>query len=169
MSEKGCIIVANSLQLIYHCGHSLTEKQVLLMHHAPEILKKEGHKLTPQRLLIWHILAEGNHLTADQIHKRVKGQFLGVDLATVYRTLELLVRLGLVQESSFTFGPSRYEATEDVGHNHIICRKCGKVEHFDGCSLHDTAALICESKGFDVGSTEVNMSAICNKCIIGDK
>lgn len=134
------------------------------MHHAPEILKKEGHKLTPQRLLIWHILAEGKHLTAEQIHKRVKSQFPGVDLATVYRTLELLVRLGLVQESSFSFGPSRYEATENVGHNHIICRICGRVEHFDGSKLKEVASSVCELKGFDIESVEANISSVCNDC-----
>jgi Fur family ferric uptake transcriptional regulator len=135
------------------------------MHHAPQVLKQQGHKLTPQRLLIWHILAEGKHLTAEQIHKRVKSEFPGVDLATVYRTLELLVRLGLVQETQVTFGPSRYEATEEIGHNHIICRKCGKVEHFDGLKLQEAASNVCEFKDFDIGSVEVNLSSICNDCL----
>lgn len=135
------------------------------MHHAPEVLKKEGHKLTPQRLLIWHILAEGKHLTAEQIHKQVKSQFPGVDLATVYRTLELLVRLGLVQETSVSFGPSRFEATEEIGHSHIICRHCGRVEHFNASQLLKAAATICQEKGFDFAKTEINLASVCQNCL----
>lgn len=135
------------------------------MHHAPEVLKKQGHKLTPQRLLIWHILAKGKHYSAAQIHNRVKKEFPGVDLATVYRTLELMVKLDLIQESKFPSGPSRYEATDKIGHNHIICRKCDKVEHFEGKKLHNAISEICEKKKFDNKSTEINLSSICKTCL----
>jgi len=135
------------------------------MHHAPEILKKEGHKLTPQRLLIWHILSEGKHLTANEIHKKVKKKFEGVDLATVYRTLELLVRVGSVQESTFPIGPTRYEATEHLGHNHVICRVCGRVEHFEEGNTQKSIGRICTAKGFDGQSTEIKVLSSCQKCL----
>jgi len=135
------------------------------MHHAPEVLKKEGHKLTPQRLLIWHILIEGKHLTANEIHNKVKKKFKGVDLATVYRTLELLVRVGSVQESTFPIGPTRYEATEHVGHNHVICRVCGRVEHFEGDSVDKNIGKICAAKDYDAENTEIKLLSTCKACI----
>lgn len=138
------------------------------MHHAPEKLKEEGHKLTPQRLLIWHILSEGTHCTANQIHKKAKEQFPGVDLATVYRTLELLVKRGLVQENKFPDSPVQFEVTESIGHKHIVCRKCGKVEHFKSESLLNAISEVCKSHGFNSNSTEINLSSICNNCLEKD-
>ncbi len=134
------------------------------MHHAPDILKKEGHKLTPQRLLIWHILEEGKHYTANEIHEKVQNKFPGIDLATVYRTLELLTRLNFVQESSFASGPARYEATDQIGHTHVACRECKRIEHFEEEKLLTMIKEVCEKKNFDGENIEINISATCKSC-----
>ncbi len=139
------------------------------MHHAPEVLKKEGHKLTPQRLMIWHILQAGRHLSAEDIHQEIEKKFPGIDLTTVYRTLELLVRLELVQESRFPVGPHQYEATDKLGHSHIICRKCGRVHHFDVADLLAAANRICENQDFSCADVELNISSVCNDCLKKDR
>jgi len=135
------------------------------MHHAPEVLKKEGHKLTPQRLLIWKILEEGKHYTASQIHEKVEKKFPGVDLVTVYRTLELLTEHNFVQESKFPTGPARYEITDQIGHNHIVCRNCNKIEHFEDERLLELVNEITNSKGFDTKATKISISSICKDCL----
>ncbi|KKK53237.1 hypothetical protein LCGC14_3096810 [marine sediment metagenome] len=134
------------------------------MHHAPDILKKEGHKLTPQRLLIWHILEDGKHYTANEIHEKVQNKFPGIDLATVYRTLELLTRLNFVQESSFASGPARYEVTDQIGHTHVACRECKRIEHFEGEEVLAMIKEVCNKKNFDAENIEINISATCKSC-----
>lgn len=134
------------------------------MHHAPEVLKKEGHKLTPQRLLIWSILEEGKHFTANEIHEKVKKKFPGVDLVTVYRTLELLTKNSFIQESTFSSGPARYEITNQIGHIHIVCGKCKKIEHFEDEKLHELVKGISNKKGFDTKASKISISSICKDC-----
>lgn len=135
------------------------------MHHAPEILKKEGHKLTPQRLLIWNILEEGKHYTANQIHQKLQKKFPGVDLATVYRTLELLTSHDFIQESSFASGPARYEITEHIGHTHIVCSQCKRIEHFEEDKLLKMIKEVCKNKNFDAANIEITISATCKSCL----
>lgn len=135
------------------------------MHHAPDILKKQGHKLTPQRLLIWRIFEDGKHYTANQIHKKVQKEFPGVDLATVYRTLELLSKHNFVQENTLSSGPAQYEITNNIDHNHIVCTKCEKIEHFEDENLLKHVNEINKSKNFDTKSTRISVSSICSDCL----
>lgn len=115
--------------------------------------------------MIWHILQQGKHLSAEDIHQKIAKKIPGIDLTTVYRTLELLVSLGLVQESCFSVGPHQFEATDKLGHSHIICRECGRVRHFDAARLLAAANFICENQDFSCREVELNISSICNDCL----
>ncbi len=137
----------------------------LYVHHAPEILKKEGHKLTPQRLLVWRVLEEGKHYTANQIHEKIIKKLPGVDLVTVYRTLELLSKHNFVQESTFDSGPAHYEITENIGHTHVVCRQCKRIEHFEEEKLLTMLKEVCKKKNFDTENIDINISATCKSCL----
>jgi Fur family ferric uptake transcriptional regulator len=101
-----------------------------MTHHATQTLQDLGYRLTPQRTLVWDVLRLGaSHMSAEAVCLKVQEQFPHVNISTVYRTLELLVGLGLVRETRL--GPARrfFEVEEEVPHHHLVCEACGRVTH----------------------------------------
>lgn len=135
------------------------------MHHAPDILKETGHKLTPQRLAIWHLLAGGGHFSADDIFNRLADNIPGIDRSTIYRTLELLAELELVQETKMSNNLSRYEATDKIGHHHMICENCREIYHFEDGALSDQLNAIASKASFKNAHFEVCIKGICINCL----
>ena len=96
-------------------------------------LKEKGLKVTHQRLLILSVLEQnsGRHMTAEDIYELVAEDYPEIGLATVYRTLQLLWDMQLVDRISLDDGCVRYEIghlLEDEtkhNHHHLICRSCG--------------------------------------------
>ena len=82
-----------------------------------EMLKEKGLKVTSQRLLVLEMMAEhpGEHLTAEQIYDLVRVQYPEIGLATIYRTVQVLVELHLIDKVSFDDGFARYELGEFDG------------------------------------------------------
>ena len=108
-------------------------------------LKEKGLKVTHQRLLILSVLEQnsGSHMAAEDIYELVTEKHPEIGLATVYRTLQLLWDMQLVDRINLDDGCVRYEIghllTDETKHNHhhLICRKCGKVIPFDADLLDE--------------------------------
>jgi len=100
------------------------------LNHFKEALRRSGIKLTHQRLEIFHEVAKsGDHPDAETIFQGVRRRVPSVSLDTVYRTLWLLLDLGLVH----TLGPPREKMRFDANlnpHHHFICMKCGMTRDF---------------------------------------
>ncbi len=127
-----------------------------------ERLRKElGVKLTPQRLAIIEFL-DGNksHPSAEDIYKALKPKFPSMSFTTVYNTLELLQKKGLlrvlvIQENKLRFDP-------DVSpHHHFICKKCGKI--IDIKRSYDFP-LPEEIKDCEILDVQVNFIGYCQEC-----
>lgn len=102
-----------------------------------DLLKEKGFKMTRQRLVVLEVLAENpeQHLTAEEIYERVKVENPDIGLATVYRTVQLLLELELIDRINLDDGFIRYEigSIEEKEHHryhHLICMRCGKVSAF---------------------------------------
>lgn len=96
----------------------------------------ESHNLkhTVQRDLILEVFLDGKgHITAEDVHQRVRTKSSTIGYTTVYRTLKLLVEAGIAQERHFGDGVARYEV-EHEHHDHLVCLSCGKVIEFE-CSM----------------------------------
>ena len=109
----------------------------MLREDFERILKEHGLKKTKQRVLVLEALAScgDEHLTAEEIYEIVKAEFPEIGLATVYRTIQLLSGLGLVESIQLGDGYVRYEigkigGTEAHHHHHLICLDCGKIISF---------------------------------------
>ena len=101
--------------------------------HDSPALQTLGYRLTPQRQLVWDALRRsGSHVTAEDIHAEIQRTIPGFNIASVYRTLELLERIGLVRTSYLGDGPRTYElAQHDAhGHHHLVCESCHTTIHF---------------------------------------
>jgi Fur family transcriptional regulator, ferric uptake regulator len=88
-------------------------------------LRARGYRLTPQRQLVLEAVATLGHATPDEIATTVRETARGVNISTVYRTLELLEDLGLVTHTHLGHGPPTYHAATDDDHVHLVCRVCG--------------------------------------------
>ena len=130
------------------------------------VLKTKGYKLTPQRKVILDILHHtGVHLTADDIYLKVKERIPGVNRSTVYRTLDLLARLGLVCRVHAGDSSRSYLLRRPEGHHHhLICSGCGKVVSLVGCNLAPMLARVSRQTGFEIEYHLVELVGRCRDC-----
>ena len=113
---------------------------------------------------------EDKHLTAEEIYEIVKADFPEIGLATVYRTIQLLVGLDLVESIQLGDGYVRYEIGKFQGeethhHHHLICLECGKIISFRDDLLDELEARIMESASFQVINHEVKLYGYCKECL----
>lgn len=129
-------------------------------------LKKEGLKWTPEREKIYQeALALEGHFEAEELayHLRKKGS--RVSKATVYRTLPLLVKAGLIKEVIHGEKHHHYEHNhEESQHDHLICLKCGKILEFEDNSLREIEGKICEKHQFRPQKIVIEIFGYCKKC-----
>ena len=139
-----------------------------------EMLKEKGLKVTNQRLLVLRVLAEhgDEHMTAEDIFELVKEDYPEIGLATIYRTVQLLLDMQLVDRIMLDDGCVRYEIgdflDEQEGHrhhhHHLICTECGSVSAFRDDLLEDLEAYIEKETGFQVTDHELKFYGVCKKC-----
>ncbi|MGH3660157.1 MAG: Fur family transcriptional regulator, partial [Micromonosporaceae bacterium] len=90
-------------------------------------LRARGYRLTPQRQLVLEAVDKLEHSTPDHILAEVRRTAGGVNISTVYRTLELLEELGLVSHAHLGHGAPTYHFGGSADHFHAVCRDCGAV------------------------------------------
>lgn len=139
------------------------------MHHfvrsSNELLRKRGYRLTPQRHMILSVIQEEDgHLNIDQIAERVRARNPYVSLSTIYRTLELLRKLGLVRESHLAGGQPLYEAVAGQAHHHLVCRECGMTIHLDDALLGNLHEQLQEQYGFYDLNLDLVAAGYCKHC-----
>lgn len=144
--------------------------QTFTMDDLRARLSERQHKMTPQRQIVLQIFLDhpGEHLSAEDVHDILRTEKVEIGLATVYRTLELLSDLGILQKMEFGDGCSRYEVNDTDPtrhhHHHLICTKCGKVEEFDEDLLETLEADIERKTGFRTLDHQVKFFGICKEC-----
>lgn len=138
-----------------------------------ELLKKNGLKVTTQRITILEVLQSkpDRHLTAEEIYDCVKEKYPDIGLATIYRTIQVLSDLKLIEKLNLDDGYIRYEIGKANGqdntahrHHHLICLGCGSVLSFEDDLLETLEARIKESMDFDVINHEVKLFGYCSQC-----
>jgi len=122
--------------------------------------------VTQQREAIAGVLFESTgHLSADDIAARLEERGEHVGKATVYRTLNLLVDVGLATEHDFDEGFKRYEARIGASqHDHLICTSCGKVTEFHRDALDELQRDVAEEWGFQPLTRQVKIYGLCAEC-----
>lgn len=136
-----------------------------------KMLKDKGLKVTSQRMLVLEIMAAhpGEHLTVEEIYDLVRFQYPEIGLATIYRTVSVLVELQLIDKVSLGDGYARYELGSAYGssrhhHHHAICQECKKVISFEDDLLDNLEKALCDRMGFTVVNHEVKLYGYCKTC-----
>jgi Fur family transcriptional regulator, ferric uptake regulator len=129
-------------------------------------MAKRGLRSTGQRRVIIDTFFESSeHLTLDQLLKRVKASDPRVGYATVYRTMKMLVEGGIVHEHKFGDGFTRFElADSEAHHDHLICVECGKIEEFEEPLIEELQARIATRHGFQVTDHKHEIYGVCASC-----
>ena len=138
-----------------------------------QMLKEKGLKVTNQRLLVLEVLAchRDRHMTVEDIYDLVKEDYPDIGLATIYRTVQLLLEMQLVDRINLDDGCLRYEISDMFDgetkhhHHHLICKTCGKVVPFEEDLLDELERLVEQETGFRVSDHELKFYGQCQECL----
>ena len=143
---------------------SLTDRD-LSQNKNRKLLNAAGLRNTAQRSLVLDIIRRGQgHLDADEVHRQAKRKQPRISLSTVYRTLQKLKSLGLIEELHFDEAHHHYEIKPPTEHHHLLCLGCGKVIEFKYPLARLVKKNAIEAKDFEITGSEVRMTGYCADC-----
>lgn len=129
-------------------------------------LKKHGYKITAQRRnIISAIMRSREHLTPGEIYGRIRLEYPGIGLVTIYRTLEILAELGLICEMHAGGSCRSYLMRRpSEHHHHLICSDCGTVIDFTDCDLDELERRLSKETSFKINGHLLEFVGQCRKC-----
>ncbi len=137
------------------------------LNHVKVKLNEADYKLTPQRQAILNVLLDNQdkHLTAEEVLIKARQAIPNIGIATVYRTLDSLVGMDILDKSMFEGERYRYELADidNQPHHHIICLNCNSIIEIEEDLLHNIEAQL-EAKGFRIVDRELKFFGYCPKC-----
>ena len=138
------------------------------IEHARTVLREAGYHAGAAREAILELLsAENCCLTAQEIFDALRTQERRVGIASVYRGVDLLTDLGLVQRVDVGDGVARFQPVrpDREHHHHLVCDDCGKVEGFHDEPLEQTLSALGVRAGYRLAGHEVVLRGACGDCI----
>jgi Fur family ferric uptake transcriptional regulator len=127
-------------------------------------LRAKGYRLTPQRQFVLRAVAALDHATPEAICEEVRRTAAGVNLSTVYRTLELLEDLGLVTHTHLGHGAQIYHTADQPAHVHLVCRGCGKIVEADVAAAAPLVDRLTADYGFTTDVRHLAVFGHCSEC-----
>lgn len=128
------------------------------------ILRDNGYKVTPQRLAVYETLAKAhNHPTAEQLYSKLQPRFPSMSFATVYKTVEILNNIKVIQIINTGEDSFRYDADVSV-HHHVQCRVCGAVRDVTALDTRRLVKDVERKSGYDIESHQFFFYGVCADC-----
>jgi len=130
-------------------------------------LRDQGLPVTQQREAVAEVVfGASEHLSVDDIEQQLRRAGYRIGKATIYRTLDLLVRSQLVAEHDFGEGFKRYEhrLSRQPDHEHLICLECGTVLEFESPEIRQVEARVMSEFGFAPSRHKVEIYGLCGAC-----
>jgi len=128
-------------------------------------LSELGYRLTPQRMMVLSAIENSeNHISAEEIYAQIMAKYPQVNISTIYRTLELLKRLGLVTETDLGGGRVRYHSAEKGHHHHLVCEKCGTIIDIDESTLARLQDVLFHRYNFSARLSHLAIFGRCADC-----
>lgn len=141
------------------------ESRAELVARAGELLRERGERMSePRRAILETLHGREDHLPAEQILAEVTASYPSVHRATVYRALDALAELGVVQHVHVGHGATTYHLAGRDRHLHAQCRACGAVLDLPRSLLDDAASQIFTGSGFLLDPDHTALSGICSAC-----
>ena len=128
-------------------------------------LSEKGYRLTPQRMMVLAAIEKSaNHISAEEIYAQVVAKYPHVNISTVYRTMDLLKRLGMVTETDLGGGRVRYHPADKGRHHHLVCQECGAVIDLDESVLLPLKDTLRNEYRFDADLRHLAIFGRCASC-----
>ena len=135
------------------------------LENSHRALNVPGLRATNQRALILEIIRQvKGHLDADEVYRQAREKQPHLSLSTVYRTLRMFKKLGLVEELHFDETHHHYEVKPSAEHHHLVCRSCGKIVEFECPLSQKMKEDVAREKDFEITDIEVWMTGYCPEC-----
>ncbi|MEO5333575.1 MAG: ferric iron uptake transcriptional regulator [Magnetococcus sp. YQC-5] len=128
-------------------------------------LKNAGLKATAPRMKVLRLFVTdaGQHMSAEEVYKRLLSEGEEIGLATIYRVLTQFEHAGLLSRSHFESGKAIYELNEGEHHDHLVCLQCGRVEEFIDPEIEKRQKEIARDRGFAVQDHALSLYVDCQK------
>jgi Fur family transcriptional regulator, ferric uptake regulator len=136
--------------------------------HAQAGLASAGFRSgAARRLVVDYLGAQSCCRSSQEIHAGIRATGSRIGIASVYRVLDTLADLRLVQRVDFGDGIARFEAAHDDGHHHhhVVCDDCGRVEPFEDSTLERALERVAGQLGYTVETHEVVLHGACGDCV----
>lgn len=128
-------------------------------------LERAGARLTePRRRVLREIARRTGHFTAADLLAGTAVEETAAGRATVFRTLELVTALGLVERLDLPSGEHAYVRCEPTHHHHAICSRCGRSTEVDDCGIAAVAAEVARRTGYRIDRHRLELFGVCPEC-----
>lgn len=135
------------------------------LERTERLLRSIHARVTPQRLIVLDaLLARPGHVTADDLLHRVVAAYPAINLATIYRVLDLLIAHGLVARTSLGGSAGTFEFVGDRLHHHLICQDCGAVTECADDLVLPVRERLLRATGFQVAPRPLALVGVCPAC-----
>jgi Fur family ferric uptake transcriptional regulator len=132
-------------------------------------LRENHHKLTRPRRIVLEVIAQADHhLTPAEVYRKARAKNPRLGLTSVYRTLDLLVKLGYIQRIHLEEGCHSYAPTAREHGHHLVCCECGRAEEFQACDLEPLIKSLQKKTGYQVKLHMLELMGLCPACLSED-
>ena len=127
---------------------------------------RAGYRLTePRRVLAGLIADRSGHFAASDLVSEARVRRLGIGRATIFRTLEVLSELGIVERLDLPSGEHAYVVCEPAHHHHVVCSHCGRTVEIEDAGLRTVVRRIARRTGFRVDEHRLELFGVCAACL----
>ena len=126
-----------------------------------DALEERGYRITAPRLrLLQTVMDNPDHFSAEEVRAGTPA----VGRATVYRTIKLLVELGVLCKMAMEDGAPRYRLASRTHHHHLICVRCGSTEDFARCGVDYLIDRLQQATGYRALGHRIEVYGVCATC-----
>jgi Fur family ferric uptake transcriptional regulator len=129
-----------------------------------ECLRAQGFRVTPQRHLVLQAVSTLQHATPEEIYGYIHERVGGLNLSTVYRTLEVLEKVGLITHTHIEHGSPTYHEVAQAVHVHLVCRICKNVDSIPAEAIAPLLEVLVDTRGFRADVGHLAIHGTCSAC-----
>jgi Fur family ferric uptake transcriptional regulator len=143
------------------------------MVHGSDVigaLEQAGYRLTaPRRALAGLVASREGHFTADDLLDVARRRRLGLGRATIFRALDVLTELGVIERLDLPSGEHAFVACQPAHHHHVVCASCGRATWVADHGLEHVAAEIGRKTGYRIATHRLELFGVCPDCQAADR
>jgi Fe2+ or Zn2+ uptake regulation protein len=128
-------------------------------------LDSAGYRVTsPRRVVAQLVATHGGHFTTSELESVARSRRLGISRATLFRALDLLIELGIVERVDLPSGEHAYVACAGSHHHHVICSRCGRTTEVADHGLAEAVTAMARESGYRIDTHRLELFGFCRHC-----